>query len=558
MSAMIRLTSVLILLFALALTGCRPGGGPTPAGPETPAANQPSALQSEIEQAGMRVIDLVVDADLTAAVAAYHQYRVKLGGMDDLALIHAAFGETLLGGLIATEPPEGHLTKILAILGKSDRPVQLEWVRGMLADESRAPLALSALREWYGTEVDDVCREALASEETQLVTIAATYLVEDGYTGAEEQARTLIAEDDWKRSVSGYRILRITHPGEAEELLVERLRTSEDTLSIRLCQLAREWEIPLPLSIIERLTERINPDVRTEAALTLLNCEGPEYNELMVKLIETGKLDVSLAAAEILYNRGDPRGEQALRKFVTEEIGAGRFRAAAPLYASGDKSVVDGLKPFIGDIRQSVRLAVAWNLRLFGEPLIEFFDELLFDSDEQVRMTAIDSLGEIGGEDAATMLGDLSEVDNAQMRYGALKNLGSINAPNALTQALRFVSDEDPAVRRSAARALGEIGDKAAAQTLSELMRDEDSTVGVEATRSLGRLGDPDLGKYLLPLIDDSKLGSHALDQLIRLGRMEALEPLLVKIASKPGPDELLSAAEGIFTLCAAQRDQTG
>jgi HEAT repeat protein/beta-lactamase regulating signal transducer with metallopeptidase domain len=115
----------------------------------------------------------------------------------------------------------------------------------------------------------------------------------------------------------------------------------------------------------------------------------------------------------------------------------------------------------------------------------------LDDSDQGVRLAALESLAEL--EDPRAVPAMLTALDSEypEMRRVALHALANSGDARALPGALRMLNDQDREVRVSAAMAVGEFGDSTAIAALSQALgTDSDPEVRKTAAWALGELGD--------------------------------------------------------------------
>jgi HEAT repeat protein len=118
----------------------------------------------------------------------------------------------------------------------------------------------------------------------------------------------------------------------------------------------------------------------------------------------------------------------------------------------------------------------------------------LFDADPNVRLEAVESLGQSNSEDAVKPLLDATSDSDPRVRAKAIDYLGTLGSERAtqvLTQYL-FLSDTDRASKQRVLVALGRIGDPAAVGSLvAFLERTGDDELRCGALYALGEIGDP-------------------------------------------------------------------
>jgi HEAT repeat protein len=119
------------------------------------------------------------------------------------------------------------------------------------------------------------------------------------------------------------------------------------------------------------------------------------------------------------------------------------------------------------------------------ELLIQTFN----DENPQVRLLAAKTMGEMGKPAVDPLIQALKVDDGNTRKYAvyALKNMGESGVVEHLIPALK---DPDWGVRKFSAKALGDRQDKEAVEPLIETLNDDDWGVRVAATKALGDIGD--------------------------------------------------------------------
>jgi hypothetical protein len=201
------------------------------------------------------------------------------------------------------------------------------------------------------------------------------------------------------------------------------------------------------------------------------------------------------------------------------------WRRAGAAYALGDMGSAAAVHPLIGaldDGARDVRAAAARSLGLLGEPvavepLVQALSSrriprgvvcqavlalgaqavprlvpLLTDVDAEVRATATELIGLLGGaREAEQLVGRLGDT-SAAVRGRAALALGRLGASEAYSGLDGTLGDRAPAVRAAAAEALGLIGNALAFRPLREVARNDVYEPARAAAYALARLA-PDL-----------------------------------------------------------------
>jgi HEAT repeat protein len=127
--------------------------------------------------------------------------------------------------------------------------------------------------------------------------------------------------------------------------------------------------------------------------------------------------------------------------------------------------------------------------QLGGEDALPVFAKAL--EDHRLCVFATRGLGNLGGEKAVTLLEKaLADPDEILRQYAA-EALGCAGGERAETLLEKALADPSPKVREGVAKALGDLGGETALTLLEKLLTDADSSVRVEAAHALSRVGVP-------------------------------------------------------------------
>jgi HEAT repeat protein len=210
--------------------------------------------------------------------------------------------------------------------------------------------------------------------------------------------------------------------------------------------------------------------------------------------------------------------------------------------------------------RLARRLEAAGNLGVMGgERVVPALVESLRDPSEGVRLSALQSLGEVGAIDGISVLMDLLDTElqlspgrtveavleskldisalvlprlststTSQSRRMLAQLSGSLPIIEASGLLHLYLHDTDPDVRISAAEALGQIGNPESFEPLDLLLKDSDPNVRAASCRALGAVGDPKAISGLRQSLDDPNVNVRraAARAMVRLGPdgVDALE----------------------------------
>ncbi len=159
----------------------------------------------------------------------------------------------------------------------------------------------------------------------------------------------------------------------------------------------------------------------------------------------------------------------------------------------GYPQCADAMVACCQDAHEDVRRAALEHLPFVDDPrVVQTLIDALHRDTPRARAAAAHALARVEDEAAVSASVDALGDDDAWVRYFAARTIGHHRVARA-TPALRHVLAEDPAmqVRLAAVQALGEIGTREAVAILAPLTADE-GDVGVAALRALGAVAHAD------------------------------------------------------------------
>lgn len=208
----------------------------------------------------------------------------------------------------------------------------------------------------------------------------------------------------------------------------------------------------------------------------------------------------------------------------SEEV---RTVAARSLAEIGDERAVPALAKALCDSSRWTLSLVAENLMLMGSAAVSPLLGFVRGDDHNVRVAAVQILGEIRDPAATPALCDVLRFDpSLDLRARAAASLGQLGGSEAQAALLEALSDEEWPVRCQAARALGLLGAAAAAPALAAAMPDHHWWVRVNCAEALARLG-PAGARELAALQDNA-------DRYVRDAARAAVE--VFGITASPSP----------------------
>ncbi len=204
------------------------------------------------------------------------------------------------------------------------------------------------------------------------------------------------------------------------------------------------------------------------------------------------------------------------------------------LTQSNSEAAIPGLLNALKDSDEFVRRSAVEALgNLSSEAAIPGLLNALKDSDEFVRESAAEALGNISSEAVIPRLLNALKDSDEDVHGSTVQVLGNLSSEAIIPGLLNALEDSDEDVRRRAAETLGDIGGEAAIPGLLSALEDSDDFVRWIAAEALGRIGNEAAVPVLLNALKHS-------DEDVRERAVEALGYIRSEVAI---PD-LLNALE--------------
>ncbi len=364
-------------------------------------------------------------------------------------------------------------------------------------DRSYRDAAVPLLRRLADPETADVVIAECRGKHEAAIRGAAAALFALGIPGTEQRLAAMATSVKGESQDTVRRLLLEAPVSPALEPVLWQLAGTgrlEDRLAF-LDRLAGGAHDARALQRWQRLA-RDPEKVLREKALAVLAQHDPHGSvELFVEQIGV----VSYSTQQLLVD--------ALSRSAAGQA-AGFADRVLPLMAAGDAGTRSAvLKILLGmpDRREVVRRYILFSkglagwardralesMRAFGPDLLEPTIELLSDSDDEVRASAM--LVAQSFEDARIVpatIGLLKDPD-WWIRITAAETLGRLKDPRGVPPLIEALSD--PETRWSAVEALGRIGDLRAARPLSQLLSDPAPEVRIEVLHALSLFDHPQM-----------------------------------------------------------------
>lgn len=333
--------------------------------------------------------------------------------------------------------------------------------------------------------------------------------------------------------------------------------------------------------LIDALNDYDDSFVRKYAAKALTQIDNERVIEPLIEAIDDDSFYVRRSVAKSLGILGDIRAVEPLCNCLKDQNATVRISAAVSLgYINSDDSV-DDLIDCLGDRNHEVvKIVENTIIKLKGE---EFLEEIkiskksnedsnqtalnkeeflvlidnIFDDDPDVRVEAAQKFGDIKHEKSAEYLLKALKDSDEDVVIAAVISLGKLGFPNTIkpiisllkcslsvraaaeealidfgSKALNIITEalekEDEDVRYALAIVLGSIEDKMATNLLIKLIRDSDQDVKFKAIDLLGHKKDNISVPFLLKLYEeeDFETKKHIMKSLGFIGSFEVLKIL--------------------------------
>lgn len=197
---------------------------------------------------------------------------------------------------------------------------------------------------------------------------------------------------------------------------------------------------------------------------------------------------VRQSALRAVRRIGDPSAADRVRQVLREDRDVNVRMSAVNALADllGPKAIPD-IAARRDDLAAEVRMEAAADLAGFGKPAAGALAGFLDDKSPDVRKTAIQGLGQIGGREHIPAIAAAAKEEgkvNAQVRMMSAEALGGIRHADGIPALVGLSKDPEPSVRQAAAAALGQIGGPKALEALQPLLKDQVASVRNAARRA--------------------------------------------------------------------------
>lgn len=437
------------------------------------------------------------DANLAALVQAlatiYKRYQDEYnegGHIADLvrSSIDAVGTNNVLEGLQAIEPSA--LRALVLVLGWLDGPAVHASLARLLGQASVRNVAIEALVR-YGAQVTTLLIDQLQNDDLAVRHAAIIALGRIGDAAAVPALIERLADED-ELVVSAATVLGAIGDRRAFGALLELL--GHDSPSVRQAAVGALNSLGHPELSKEVLVRLNDPDPHVrESAVQIAGYFG--YPECIDKLIERchdSDERVRRAAIEHLPYLDDERCLPILAEALLKDSQSVRA-AAARAFSALEQEALPYLQTALHDTDAWVRYYAIRSIKQRREQAAQAQVAQLARNDPSalVRIAAIETLGDIGDEQAIEVLQSALQGDDDDMARVAIAALGQIKHPNAV-QPLLATLDATASLRRAdALQALGKRSEEGISSSLVRFIeRENEALVLSSAISALGQIGD--------------------------------------------------------------------
>ena len=366
--------------------------------------------------------------------------------------------------------------------------------------EALTAATVSGERRVPGTT--DALGAALKRTEPEVRAAAATSLgkLKDA-RGLEPLAAAIRGTSDAKeRALFTGEAIRIIAVQPLEQVI--KIAKSPDTtireLSVKsLAEFARERPNPRVVSVLREYVSDKTPAIRQAAVYALARVKDKGVVADLIALKTDGDAIVRAQVAHAMSKADHPEAEKILTMYLDDFELPVKLNAIRAVRARKMVGAFDKVKQLVAsrslELRREVVKTVI-ELSESGDPsLFQVYQELLYDTDADIRLMAVTSLaGYVGDPRTAPAVGGAVTDENLKVKLKALGVLGTSSDANAVEQVIRGLFDSSADARQvkmAALDALESIGLPRAVKAIQEFVLNEsDKVVKARANEVLNKL----------------------------------------------------------------------
>jgi HEAT repeat protein len=430
--------------------------------------------------------------------------------------INAAGAQNLLDALDQAAPEK--LRGLALVLGWLEGPAVDQALTRLLGQESANTDVIEALVR-HGSRVTSLLIEQLSADDLEVRRSAVVAL---GRIGDAKATTALIEvlQDEGELTVPTVNALAKIGDQRAFEALLGLIGHSDAAVRQAVVGALNSLGSPrMPTRIMPLLSDP-DPNVR-ESAVKIAGYFGyAECAELLLDRCHDQDERVRRAAIEHLPFLQDERVVDTLVHSLQHETPRVRASAASAIAHVESPRVEPALIAALDDEDSWVRYfaARALGVRKFAESIDTLERVVQTDTSTHVRIAALEAVGQIGGERAATIVATFVESKDSDLGNAALVALGNITHPSATGPLIKALHSLQADRRRRAAAALGQQKNPAVLEDLKHLaLGDDEPAVYEAAMTALSQLATPEAIAGLVALTEDPVRRDAACSALAKL-----------------------------------------
>jgi len=417
--------------------------------------------------------------------------------------INAVGAQHLLDALDHASPEK--LRGIALVLGWLEGPAVDQALTRLLGHESARNDVIEALVR-HGSRVTALLLAQLDADDLEVRRAAAVALGRIGDSGATTSLIAVLDDDESDLTIPTVNALAKIGDQRAFEALLALIGHSDAAVRQAVVgALNSLGSREMPARIIPLLSDP-DPNVR-ESAVKIAGYFGyPECAELLLDRCHDEDERVRRAAIEHLPFLHHERVVDTLVHSLQHETPRVRASAASAMAHLESPQVQPLLISVLNDEDPWVRYfaARALGTRKFAESVDMLEQVVQTDTSTHVRIAALEALGQIGGERAASIAAIFVESDDSDLANAALGALGNIAHPAATQPLVKSLRSPHVDRRRQAAAALGQQRNPDVLEHLERSAAGDDQPAVFEAAMvALSKLATPEAIAGLIALTED-------------------------------------------------------
>lgn len=450
-------------------------------------------------------------ADIARALfALYERYQNRYGEGDFIVdrfrrMINPGGSQNLLKAL--SEAEEEGIRPLAVVCGWLEGPAVERALTRIVGHPQASKEVVEALVR-YGQRVTDLLIEQLQAEDLEIRQAAVIALGRIGDPRSVQPLIQILTGDPELTVMAAGALAKIGDRRAFETLLG---LMGHPLVAVRQAVISALNSIGHP-RMAERVTLLLkdpDPLVR-ESAVRIAGYFGYSGSQdLLLQCCQDPVEAVRKAAIENLAYFEEPRVPAILSRALKEDTPRVRASAAKALaHIERDLAwpiLLKALKDEEAWVRYFATRSLAYHRYPEACPVLAALAEQ--DPAQQVRIAALENIGQFDDEKAVMILTPLIDSPDPDFSRAAIRGLGSIQHPAALIPLVRVLRDPDPAKRLEAVLALGGRGGEGVAETLqwTAAAEPEDGIIQA-ALEALGRLTSSEGVSALINLTVDPRL----------------------------------------------------